>query len=153
MHAPSEYRAAVRARCQLQPQPSAVLEKFSTVLKTALAHAQFDTSLYFKTHRQQYCDLLNAVHIDGDWEARIECFALAIITTATQAMKTAKQLHELSLHDRDLICTLGRAAAATLKLHRVLMERPIARSGDIVTQTRISPATVNNSLSMICVSA
>ena len=103
-------------------------------------------SLYFKTHRQQYYDLLNAVRIDGDWEAWIEYFAQAIITTATQATETAKRLHELSLQDRDLISTIGRAATATLQVHRALMERPIATSGHIVTQTGISPATVNKSL-------
>lgn len=103
-------------------------------------------SLYFKTHRQQYYDLLNAVRKDGDWEAWLEYFAQAIITTATQATETAKRLHELSLQDRDLISTLGRAASSTLHVHKVFMERPIATSPFIVAQTGISAATVNKSL-------
>ncbi len=103
-------------------------------------------SLYFKTHRQQYYDLLNTVREDGDWEAWLEYFAQAVVTTATQATDTAKRLHELSLKDRDLISSLGRAAPATLNVHKAFMERPIATSPFIVSKTGISAATVNKSL-------
>ncbi len=103
-------------------------------------------SLYFKTHRQYYYELLNNVRLTGDWEAWLDFFAEAVITTATQAVEAAQQLLELSNRDRDQISGLGRAAASTLKVHRALMEHPIATSGSLVKKTGITPATVNKAL-------
>ncbi len=103
-------------------------------------------SLYFKTHRQYYYELLNNVRITGDWESWLGFFAEAVIFTAAQAVETAQQLLDLSNHDRDKISGLGRAAASTLQVHRALMERPIATSGSLVKKTGITPATVNKVL-------
>jgi Fic family protein len=103
-------------------------------------------SLYFKTHRQYYYELLNRVRIAGDWEAWLDFFADAIIDTATQAIKTAKQLLDLSEKDKEKISGIGRAAISTLKIHRILMEHPIATSGWLVEKTGITPATVNKAL-------
>ncbi|MBM9512295.1 Fic family protein [Desulfogranum marinum] len=103
-------------------------------------------SLYFKTHRQYYYELLNNVRLTGDWEAWLDFFAEAIIVTATQAVETAQQLLDLSNQDRDKISGLGRPAASTLQVHRALMEHPIATSGSLVKKTGITPATVNKAL-------
>jgi Fic family protein len=103
-------------------------------------------SLYFKTHRQYYYELLNNVRMTGDWEAWLDFFAEAVIVTATQAVETAQQLLDLSNQDRHKISGLGRAAASTLQVHRVLMEHPIATSGSLVEKTGITPATVNKAL-------
>jgi Fic family protein len=104
-------------------------------------------SLYFKTHRQYYYELLNNVRLTGDWEAWLDFFAEAVMVTATQAVETAQQLLDLSNDDQDKINGLGRAAASTLQVHRALMERPIATSGWLVEKTGITPATVNKALS------
>ena len=103
-------------------------------------------SLYFKTHRQYYYELLNNVRLTGDWEAWLDFFAEAVIVTATQAVETAQQLLDLSNQDRDKISGLGRAAASTLQVHRALMEHPIATSGSLVEKTGITPATLNKAL-------
>ncbi len=103
-------------------------------------------SLYFKTHRQYYYELLNNVRMTGDWEAWLDFFAEAVIVTAVQAMEAAQQLLDLSNQDRDKISGLGRAAASTLQVHRALMEHPIATSGSLVEKTGITPATVNKAL-------
>jgi len=103
-------------------------------------------SLYFKIHRRYYYELLNNVRTGGDWEAWLDFFAEAVIVTATQAVETAQQLHALSTVDRDKISELGRAAASTLRVHRALMEHPMATSGWLVRKTGISAATVNKTL-------
>lgn len=104
-------------------------------------------SLYFKTHRQYYYELLNNVRLTGDWEDWLDFFAEAVMVTATQAVETTQQLLDLSNSDRDEISGLGRAAASTLQVHRALMEHPIATSGWLVEKTGITPATVNKALS------
>jgi Fic family protein len=103
-------------------------------------------SLYFKTHRQHYYQLLNNVRLTGDWEAWLDFFAEAVIVTATQAVDTARQLVDLANNDRDKISGLGRAATSTLRIHRALMERPITTSGWLVEKAGITPATVNKCL-------
>jgi Fic family protein len=103
-------------------------------------------SLYFKTHRQYYYELLGNVRLTGDWEAWLDFFAEAIIVTSSQAVETAQQLLDLSNRDRDKISGLGRAATSALQVHRLLMEHPIATSGRLVEKTGISPATVNKTL-------
>ena len=103
-------------------------------------------SLYFKTHRQYYYELLNGVRLSGNWEAWLDFFAEAVIVTATQAVETARQLIDLASKDRDRISGLGRAAASTLRVHRALMGRPITASGCLVEKTGITPATVNKCL-------
>ena len=103
-------------------------------------------SLYFKTHRQYYYELLNNVRLTGDWEAWLDFFAEAVIVTAGQAVDSARQLIDLANEDRDRINRLGRAAASTLRVHRALMERPITTSGWLVEKTGITPATVNKCL-------
>ena len=103
-------------------------------------------SLYFKTHRRYYYELLNSVRLTGDWEAWLDFFAEAVIVTAGQAVDSARQLIDLANEDRDRISRLGRAAASTLRVHRALMECPIATSGWLVKKTGIAPATVNKCL-------
>ena len=104
-------------------------------------------SLYFKTHRQYYYELLNNVRLTGEWEAWLDFFAEAVIFTASQAVETAQQLLDLSKQDRDKINGLGRASASTLQVHLALMEHPISTSGSLVEKTGLTPATVNKALS------
>jgi Fic family protein len=103
-------------------------------------------SLYFKSHRQYYYELLNNVRLTGDWEAWLDFFAEAVIATANQAVATAQHLIALSNRDREKIRSLGRASLSTLHVHRALMEHPIATSGWLVRKTGITPATVNKAL-------
>ena len=103
-------------------------------------------SLYFKTHRHSYFELLNNVYQNGDWEAWLEFFADAVITTANQAVETAQQLLNLSSEDRLKIMKLGRPAASVLQVHQVLTERPIVTTGLLEEKTGITHATINKAL-------
>ena len=103
-------------------------------------------SLYFKTHRQYYYELLGNVRLTGDWEAWLDFFAEAVIVTATQAVDTAQQLLRLAGEDREKIERLGRAAPSTLAVHKALLQHPIATAGFLAGHTGITPATVNKSL-------
>jgi len=112
----------------------------------ALREPMLYLSLYFKTHRQYYYELLNDVRQRGNWEAWLDFFAEAVIITANQAVDTTRQLTDLLRKDRDKINGLGRAALSALQVHRALLERPIATAGWLVKKTTISPATVNKCL-------
>ena len=103
-------------------------------------------SLFFKTHRALYYELLNGVRLHGDWERWLDFFAEGIAATATQAMMTAHRLLALVDKDRDRIVGLGRAAASALAVHQVMQKQPLATSAALVKATRLTPATVNKSL-------
>ena len=76
-------------------------------------------SLYFKTHRAQYYELLNRVRLTGDWEAWLEFFAEAVTSTAVHASATARELLKVGNRDRERIRTLGRVSASALQVHKV----------------------------------
>jgi Fic family protein len=100
-------------------------------------------SLYFKTHRQRYYELLNEVRLTGDWEAWLHFFADAVIHTATQAVDTAQQLMKLSAEDGQRINGLKRISGSAHLIHKAMLERPMASPNWIQEKTRLSPATVN----------
>lgn len=83
-------------------------------------------SLYFKTHRTAYYELLQRVRNTGDWEAWLTFFLDGVAETSNQAVETAKQLLTLFGQDRKKIETLGRAAASTLRVHQHLQKTPFA---------------------------
>lgn len=103
-------------------------------------------SLYFKTHRAHYYDLLNKVRFQGAWEEWLEFFAEAIIHTASSAVDTVQRLIRLSEESEKAIRKLGRPASSVLRIHRALLKQPVASSKVLVKITDLTPATVNKGL-------
>jgi Fic family protein len=103
-------------------------------------------SLYFKTHRAVYYELLNDVRRNGDWERWLDFFAEGVQASASQAVATANALLALVNGDRDRIAGLGRAASSALEVHQALQRQPITTSTALVNATGLTAATVNKSL-------
>jgi len=103
-------------------------------------------SLYFKTHRQHYYELLNNVRVTGDWEAWLDFFADAVIHTANQAVETTQRLMNLSARDGEYINGLKRISGSAHLIHKSMLERPIASPNWIQEKTQLAPATVNSCL-------
>ena len=103
-------------------------------------------SLYFKTHRTTYYELLNSVRENGDWEEWLEFFADAIIETANQAVITAKRLVSLSNYDLQRINSLKRISGSVSIVYRQFLEQPISTLANITKKTGLSAATVQSSL-------
>jgi Fic family protein len=103
-------------------------------------------SLYFKSNRRLYYELLNRVRETGDWEAWLEFFVDAVIFAADQAVEAGRQLVSLTDIDRDRIKALGRAAPSALEVHRALIQRPISTAQSLAESTKLVPATVNKAL-------
>jgi Fic family protein len=100
-------------------------------------------SLYFKTYRQRYYELLNEVRLTGDWEAWLDFFADAVIHTATKAVETAQQLMKLSAEDGLRINGLKRISGSAHLVHKAMLERPMASPNWVQEKTQLAPATVN----------
>ena len=106
-------------------------------------------SLYFKTHRKRYYELLNRVRLRGDWEAWLEFFAEAVRETATNAVATAQQLHVLFQKDAAKIEALGRVATSVKAVHEAMIRRPLSTPNSLVEATGLTPATTNKSLAFL----
>jgi Fic family protein len=104
-------------------------------------------SLFFKTHRALYYELLNEVRLRGDWERWLDFFAEGVQVSAAQALVTAQALLALVNADRDRIAMLGRAASSALAVHQALQRQPLATSAALVKAAGLTAATVNKSLS------
>lgn len=103
-------------------------------------------SLYFKTHRALYYELLNEVRLRGNWERWLDFFAEGVQTSAAQAVAAANELLAMVNADRDRIARLGRAAGSALAVHQALQRQPITTSAALVKATGLTAATVNKSL-------
>jgi Fic family protein len=103
-------------------------------------------SLYFKTHRQRYYDLLQQVRERGDWETWLEFFLEGVTETAVQAADAAREILNLFEADRHRIEALGRPAASALRVHQLLQTNPIMSIPNASTRLGISPPTVSKSV-------
>jgi Fic family protein len=82
-------------------------------------------SLFFKTHRQAYYDLLTDVRTTGNWERWLEFFLTGVKETASQAVNAARRIIELLDADRKRIEGLGRPTASVLRVHQYAQTHPI----------------------------
>jgi len=82
-------------------------------------------SLYLKSRREEYYELLQRVRTDGDWETWVLFFVRGVRETALQAVDTAQDLARLFEQDRDRIRELGRIAGSALRVHHALQQRPV----------------------------
>lgn len=91
----------------------------------ALKEPTLYLSLYFKSHRQAYYDLLTRVRETGDWEAWLEFFLGGVKETSEQAVEAARRILALLDADRRKIEALGRPAASVLRVFQHAQTNPI----------------------------
>jgi Fic family protein len=81
-------------------------------------------SLFFKKHRQEYYERLNAVRRDGDWEGWIKYYLQGVYEISKQATDAAKAIMDLMSLDRQKAAGLGKAAPTAMALLELLYRRP-----------------------------
>jgi Fic family protein len=103
-------------------------------------------SLYFKSHRDRYYELLNAVRIKGEWEAWVEFFLEGVQEMAENAVGSARRLADMMSRDRARIQRLGRVAGSSLQVHQSLQARPITTLASLAKETRLTMPTVTKAV-------
>jgi Fic family protein len=103
-------------------------------------------SLYFKTHRSQYYDLLNAVRTEGDWERWIRFFSEGVREMAENAVQAVRRLAEMAVRDREHIRQLGRVSGSSLQIHHSLQARPLSTVASLTAETHLSVPTVTKAI-------
>ncbi len=106
-------------------------------------------SLFFKQHRAEYYRLLDLVRTEGDWESWIDFFLEGVEQIASNAVETAKRLLFLSQQDEQKVQKLGRSASTTLRVYRVLCERPLVSLNHVCEQTGLSFPAAAKGMSLL----
>jgi Fic family protein len=110
--------------------------------KGALREPLLYLSLYFKTNRDRYYDLLQRVRTDGAWEEWLAFFLEGTEITARSAAEAAKEILTLFAKDRDRIQAIGRAASSALRVHEYLQKKPLVGIGVVAEALKLSIPTV-----------
>jgi len=103
-------------------------------------------SLFFKTHRQTYYDLLTRVRETGDWESWIEFFLTGVKETAEQAVQAALRILTVLEADRKRIEALGRPSGSALRVFHYAQTNPILSIQNASKALGISFPTVTTAI-------
>ncbi len=102
-------------------------------------------SYFFKQHRQEYYDLLQAVRDTGNWEAWLEFFLHGVYEVSQQATDTARQILMLREQHRAIITEkLGRAAGNGHRTLEHLYWHPIVSVNEIQKWTGATYPAANS---------
>jgi cell filamentation protein, protein adenylyltransferase len=103
-------------------------------------------SLYFKTHRQRYYELLQSVRQEGDWETWLEFFLEGVVETAEEGSSGARWILDLFARDRQRVEGLGRSSGSALRLHQLLERHPLLTIRRAAEQLGVSQPTAATAL-------
>ncbi len=123
-----------------------LLITFLLCVEGALSEPLLFLSLYFKTHRETYYDLLQKVRMEGDWEAWVTFFMEGVRETAEKAIQTTQRIVKLFADDRSRIEGLGQAAGNVLRIHSYLLINPVLEIPRASHEIEISQPTVTSAL-------
>src|SRR5947207_4417178 len=102
-------------------------------------------SHFFKQHRQEYYEHLQAVRDRGAWEEWLGFFLRGVIGVAVEAADTARRILQLrEQHRAAITAQLGRAAGNGHKVLESLFDRPIIAVGDVQKMTGTTYAAANS---------
>lgn len=114
--------------------------------KGALREPLLYPSLFFKTHRNRYYELLQRVRTEGSWEDWLAFFLDGVASTAHEAADTAERTLKLFAKNRSKIEKLGRGAASALSVHELMQTSPYLRIRTAAKALRLTVPTVTSAL-------
>lgn len=107
-------------------------------------------SHFFKQHRAEYYERLQAIRDHGGWEGWLEFFLRGVVSVSREATETARRILALREDHRARVTTgLGRAAGNGHKVLEHLYQRPIVAVGDVEALTGTSYTAANNLVSKL----
>lgn len=103
-------------------------------------------SLYLKTNRSVYYQLLDRVRSTGDWEAWLDFFLQGVKETAEQAAAAARRIVAMFDDHQREIHSLGRAAPSVQRVFQHLQRNPSVTIPAAAGKIGVSAPTVAKSL-------
>lgn len=112
--------------------------------KRVLSRPLLYLSYFFKKHRTEYYDRLQAIRESGDWEQWIKFFLRGVESVAGEATSKARKIVSMRESHRALIAEhMERKAGNALRLLEKLYERPIVAVRDVERALDVTFATAN----------
>jgi len=107
-------------------------------------------SHFFKQHRTEYYERLQAVRDGGDWEGWLGFFLRGVASVSREATETARRILALREDHRARVSAgLGRAAGNGHKVLEQLYQRPIVSVADVQALTTTTFTAANNLVSRL----
>ena len=107
-------------------------------------------SLFFKEHKEEYVDRLQAIRDEGDWEGWLEFFLDGIAQVATEATEIAMRILSLRDEHRALISSrMGRRAHRGLELLDLLFVMPTVNARFVEDVLEVSQPTASSLVGQI----
>ena len=103
-------------------------------------------SLYLKTNREAYYDLLQRMRDTGDWEEWLRFFLEGVRETAEAGARTTRTILQLFAEDRARVETIGRGAASALRVFGQLQSRPLLSIVKSAEELQLAAPTVATAL-------
>ncbi len=99
-------------------------------------------SLFFKEHREEYIDRLQAIRDDGDWESWLAFFVDGVRHVATEATERAIAIVELRREHEELIrANLGKRTPNALATLDYLFRQPVVSAKLLESALSVSQPT------------
>ncbi len=122
-----------------------LLISFLLTERKRLAYPVLYLSHYFKLHRTEYYERLQAVRDLGDWEGWLEFFLRGVALVADEAAQTAGQILRMREEYRTVVtASLGRAAGSGHRVMDLLFDHPIVTVATVRGWLDVTPAAANN---------
>lgn len=106
-------------------------------------------SLYFKRHRDEYYQRLNAVRMIGDWEGWVSFFLDGVVTIADEAIKLARSLFSLVSRDRVRLLDATDINVMSVRLFEMLPLHPIITMPGVVTLLKTTKPTASKAIAVL----
>ena len=102
-------------------------------------------SHFFKRHRAEYYERLQAVRDHGQWEEWLAFFLRGVSEVSREATDTARRILALREDHRTAVTTrMGRAAGNGLRVLESLYQRPVVTVADVQSLTGTTYTAANN---------
>ncbi len=121
------------------------------ISEATLKHPILYLSLYFKTHRDEYYQLLQSVRVQGNWEDWLRFFLRAVEQVSLQGLHTAQRLQDQALADAELVRSKieGRQFVSVLGALRQLQRHPITSIPELARGSGLSGPTAARALTQL----
>jgi Fic family protein len=106
-------------------------------------------SHYFKKHRAQYYDRLQAVRIDGDWESWLTFFLRGVQEVGEEATERAGKIIDLRQRSIQFLSE-QRSGMNLVRALDALFERPLATANSLAADLDVAFVTANNIIQKLC---
>ncbi|WP_413175818.1 Fic family protein [Anabaena azotica] len=108
-------------------------------------------SYYFKKHRTEYYDRLQAVRDSGNWEGWLKFFLCGVCEVAQEASATARKIVSMKEEHRQLVLNkMGRKSGNAITLLESLYFRPIVSVENVQEIIQLSYPNANTLIKEMC---